>query len=46
MHRFHRVKGGFLAFQVRYAGSESTLVIAHRNVQGEEVYRQSMVKKI
>lgn len=46
MHRFHRVKGGFLAFQVRQAGGESTLVIAHRDVRGEEVYKQTMVKKV
>lgn len=44
MHRFHRVKGGFLAMQVKMEGPASKLVIAHRDVHGTEVYRREFEK--
>ncbi|MBM3797058.1 MAG: alkaline phosphatase [Acidobacteria bacterium] len=37
-HRFHRVKGGFLAIRVRVNGSKSELVLEHRDVLGNRVY--------
>lgn len=39
-HKFHRVKGGFLAIHVRPEGQRSRLVIEHRDVQGQQVYRR------
>jgi alkaline phosphatase D len=41
LHRFHRVKGGFLAIQVRVNGTKSELVLEHRDVAGNRVYGQS-----
>ena len=38
LHRFHRVKGGFLAIQVRVSGSKSELLVEHRDVNGARVY--------
>ena len=39
-HKFHRVKGGFLAVQVRPEGGRSRLVIEHRDVRGQQVYQR------
>jgi len=44
MHRFHRVKGGFLAVQVRPESGGSRLVIEHRDVLGNHVYRSEYHK--
>ncbi|MBI3208694.1 MAG: alkaline phosphatase D family protein [Candidatus Solibacter usitatus] len=44
-HRFHRVKGGFLALQVRWNGASSQLVIEHRDVDGNRVYGQTYDRK-
>jgi alkaline phosphatase D len=41
IHRFHRVKGGFLAIQVRASGAKSELIIEHRDVNGARVYGQT-----
>ena len=42
LHRFHRVKGGFLAFEVRItSGGKTELVIEHRDVAGQRVYGQT-----
>ncbi|MBK5294319.1 MAG: alkaline phosphatase D family protein [Acidobacteriia bacterium] len=40
-HRFHRVKGGFLALQVKPDGAGSQLVIEHRDVNGSAVYSRT-----
>ncbi|MBL8291512.1 MAG: alkaline phosphatase D family protein [Bryobacterales bacterium] len=39
-HKFHRVKGGFLAIQVRPEGGRSKLVIEHCDVNGRQVYQK------
>ena len=42
LHRFHRVKGGFLSIQVRLTGAgKSELTIEHRDVAGNRVYGQT-----
>lgn len=41
IHRFHRVKGGFLAINVRFNGAKSELTIEHRDVLGARVYGQT-----
>jgi alkaline phosphatase D len=45
-HRFHRVLGGFIAVNVRPAGSTSRIVIEHRDVHGNKVYGQTREKKV
>jgi len=40
-HRFLRIKGGFAAVSVNPADREHPLVIEHRDVRGNTVYRQS-----
>jgi alkaline phosphatase D len=46
VHRFHRVKGGFLAIQVRPDGGRSRLVIAHRDVHGATVNSRSFERAV
>ena len=46
MHRFHLVKGGFLALQVRPSGTRSRLVIEHRNVLGKTVNSRSFERSL
>jgi alkaline phosphatase D len=43
IHRFHRVKGGFLAVTVRPAGQRSTIRFELRAVDGQVVYTWSPV---
>jgi alkaline phosphatase D len=38
LHRFHRVRGGFLTIQVRVNGGKSELVLEHRDIAGARVY--------
>jgi alkaline phosphatase D len=44
LHRFHRVKGGYLWVSTRRAGGVSRLTIEHRDVLGAPVYRQIFEK--
>jgi alkaline phosphatase D len=44
-HRFHRVKGGFIAASVRPDGAGSRLIIEHRDVHGVKVYGQTFPRK-
>ena len=46
IHRFHRVKGGFLAIQVRPDGRRSRLVIEHRDVRGATVNSRSFERAV
>jgi len=46
MHRFHRVKGGFLAIQVMPEKSRSRLIVEHRDVHGTQVYRQEFERRL
>jgi alkaline phosphatase D len=41
IHRFHRVKGGFLAINLRVNGDKSELSLEHRDVAGAKVYGQT-----
>ena len=44
-HRFHRVKGGFLAVRITPAGEQSSVRFEHRDVNGREVYHWSTERK-
>jgi alkaline phosphatase D len=46
IHRFHRVKGGFLAIQVRPDGRRSRLVVEHRDVKGAVVNRREFERAV
>jgi alkaline phosphatase D len=46
MHRFHLVKGGFLAIHVRPDGRQSRLVIEHRDVKGAVVNSRNFERRI
>ncbi len=43
LHRFHRVKGGFLSIQVHVNGAKSELVLEHRDTAGARVYGHTFV---
>jgi alkaline phosphatase D len=45
-HRFHRVKGGFMAMKVRTEGSLSRLSIEHRDVRGIKVYGKEFEQQV
>lgn len=38
IHRFHRVKGGFLSVTLRAQGAKSAILFEHRDVDGKVVY--------
>ncbi|MEZ5354593.1 MAG: alkaline phosphatase D family protein [Bryobacteraceae bacterium] len=45
LHRFHRVKGGYLWVSARNAGGKAMLTVEHRDVHGARVYGQDFEKK-
>jgi alkaline phosphatase D len=46
IHRFHRMKGGFLAIQVRPNGGQSRIVIEHRDVHGAIVNSRTFERPV
>jgi alkaline phosphatase D len=46
MHRFHLVKGGFLAIQVRPDGKRSRLIVEHRDVSGKTVNSRTFERTV
>ena len=44
-HRFHRVKGGFLAVKVKRVGEKGVLSFEHRDLRGAVVYEWSAERK-
>ncbi|MDL5049813.1 alkaline phosphatase D family protein [Oscillatoria amoena NRMC-F 0135] len=41
LHRFHRVKGGYLSFSLEGAGRNASLTLTHRDVRGQAVHTHS-----
>jgi len=46
IHRFHRVKGGFLSVSLRSGGGKSTILFQHRDVHGAVVYEWSRERSV
>jgi alkaline phosphatase D len=43
-HRFHRMKGGFLAIEVQPEAGKSRMTVEHRDVHGQRVYGRTFEK--